>query len=138
MLICNKKFSIYPLSFLNFCSNAVVSISSPPLFPAPPTPTSHLHPSPLWLCLWVLYTCSLMTLSLLSPIIPFSLPSGYCQFVLHFNVSGYILLPCFVGQVPLIGQIIWYLIKSFLKIEQKMHIIQGKIWYYSKKRTCYT
>ena len=29
---------------------------------------------------------------LLSPVI--LLPSGYCQFVLYFNVSGYILLAC--------------------------------------------
>ena len=28
------------------------------------------------------------------PIIPSHLPSGYCQFVLNFNVSGYVLLAC--------------------------------------------
>ena len=28
------------------------------------------------------------------PIIPSCLPSGYCQFVLNFNVSDYILLVC--------------------------------------------
>ena len=48
--------------------------------------------TPLWLCLCVLYTCSLMTLPLFPPIIPTLLPCGYCQFVLYFNVSGYILL----------------------------------------------
>ena len=31
-----------------------------------------------------------------SPIIPSQLPSGYCQFVLNFNVSGYILLAFFL------------------------------------------
>ena len=61
--------------------------------PHPPPPTT-LIPILLWLCQWVLYTCSLMTLPFLFPIIP--LPSGYCQFALHFNVSGYILLACFV------------------------------------------
>ena len=40
------------------------------------------------------YICSLVTLPLFSPIIPSPLPSGYCQFVLNFNVSGYILLAC--------------------------------------------
>ena len=49
-----------------------------------PTPPPTLNPTPLWLCPWVLYTCSLTTLSLLSPLI--SLPSGYCQYVLYFNI----------------------------------------------------
>ena len=51
----------------------------------------------------VLYTCSLMTLPLLSPLIPLPLLSGYCQFVFYFNVSGCILF-CFVDQVPLIRE----------------------------------
>ena len=64
--------------------------------PPPPIPTSHPWTYPLWLCLWVLYTCSLMTFSLFPPIISLPLPSGYCQFILNFNVSGYILFACFV------------------------------------------
>ena len=58
---------------------------------------------------WVLYTWSLMTLPSFPPIIPSHHPSGYCQFVLYFNVSRYILLACFVDWVTLIGEIIWYL-----------------------------
>ena len=59
----------------------------------PPRPSlpPNLKPTPLWLCPCVLYTCSLMTLPLLSlsPLL-----SGYCQFVLYFNVFGCILLAC--------------------------------------------
>ena len=45
------------------CSCIVASIFLRALSPAPPTPTSHLQSyPPLWLCPWVLYTCSLMTL----------------------------------------------------------------------------
>ena len=51
------------------CSSTVVSIFLPSV-PHPPPPT--LYPTPLWLCPWVLYTCSLTTLLLLSPVI--SLP----------------------------------------------------------------
>ena len=42
---------------------------------------------------------------------PSTLLSGYCQFVLYSNVSDYIvcMLVCFVNQVPLIGEIMWYL-----------------------------
>ena len=56
----------------------------PPSHPPPP-PT--LNPPLLRLCLWVLYTCSLMTLPLLSPLPPSLLPSGYCQFVFYFNLG---------------------------------------------------
>ena len=81
------------------CSNTVVSISPPPLpLYSPPSPT--LNTTLLWLCPWVPYTCSLMTLSFLSPIISLSLHLGYCQFVLYFNISGYILLAflfCWLG-----------------------------------------
>ena len=37
---------------------------------APPIPASHPWTYPLWLCLCVLYTCSLMDCPLFSPIIP--------------------------------------------------------------------
>ena len=37
------------------------------------------------------------------------LPSGYCQFVLYFNVSGYILLTSLFGWLgSIIVEIIWY------------------------------
>ena len=83
-------YCFYFLIFFYCCSSTVVSISA--LTPCPIYP--HLPPwtNPLWLCPCVLYTCSLIALPLFSPIIP--LPSGYCQFVVYFNVSGYILLAC--------------------------------------------
>ncbi|KAF6084315.1 hypothetical protein HJG60_008591 [Phyllostomus discolor] len=66
-------------------------------FPCPTQP--HLPPSillPVWLCPWDLHTCSLKILPLLSPVTRFLLPSSYCQFVLYFNVSGYIFACLFV------------------------------------------
>ena len=65
-----------------------------PFPPTPATPTSlpwfHL---PLVLSLYPLQVF-LKTLHPFPPIIPSHLPSGYCQIVLNFNVSGYILLAC--------------------------------------------
>ena len=61
----------------------------------PPTPATSLpwfHP-PLVLSMCPLYLF-LKTLPPFIPIIPSHLPSGYCQIVLNFNVSGYILLAC--------------------------------------------
>ena len=55
------------LAFLN-CSSTVVSIFPSPLFPIHPLPYPTLNPSSLWLCPWVLYAHSLMTLTLLSPV----------------------------------------------------------------------
>ena len=79
--------------------------------PTPPIPTSHSHVHPLWLCPCVLHTCSLMALPLLSPIV--SLPPSSLVTVKLFFISVSVIvfcLPvCFVDQVPLIGEIIWYL-----------------------------
>ena len=81
-------------SFLFYCcSSIVVSIFSPPLPIAPAIPTSHPQSYLLWFCPCVRYRCS-WNPSLFLPIIPSYLPSSYCQFVLNFNVSGYILLAC--------------------------------------------
>ena len=38
-----------------------------------------------------------------SPFIPSTLPSGYCQIVLNFNDSGYILLACTPTYSPSVG-----------------------------------
>ena len=78
--------------------------------PAPPIPTSHTWIYPHWLYPCVLYTCSLMTLPLLSPIIP--LPSPLVTVSLFFISMSLVIicfLICFVDQVPLVGEIIWYL-----------------------------
>ena len=109
-------FIINEIVYLFFCSFLIVlrvqpcrffhhhfSPPHPPLCPA-------FNPTHLWLCPCILYTCYLMTLSLLSPVTPTPLPSGYCQcIVFFFNVSSYILLACFLDQPPLTGEIIWYL-----------------------------
>ena len=72
----------------------VTSIFPPPWSPAPCIPTSYPQTYPIWLCPCVFYTCSLVDLPLFCPIITLPHPSGYCQFVLYFNLSGYILLAC--------------------------------------------
>ena len=82
------------------------------LCPFSPHHSSHpTHPyspplnSPLWLCPYVLHTCSLMLLPHYSLLYLSLLPSDYCQIVLYFNVSGFVLLAClFCG----LGEIIWY------------------------------
>ena len=66
----------------------------PSTAPRPTHPASHPQSYPLWLCPCVLYICSLMDLPLFSSIIPSPLPSGYCQFVLYFNVFDYIFFAC--------------------------------------------
>ena len=65
----------------------------------PPLPQPHPSPShPLSYAPLALSMCPLcMLFAELSPFLPhYPLPlsSGYCQFVLNFNVSGYILLVC--------------------------------------------
>ena len=51
--------------FFNCCSSTIVSIFLPPLSSTPPTPPPSLNSSPLCLCPWILYTCSLMSLKYL-------------------------------------------------------------------------
>ena len=87
---------VFELLFFYCCSSTVVPISPSSLPSSPPMPSSPPPSNPLWLCLWVLYTCSLTNLPLFSPIIPSHIPSGYCQLVLYFSVSGYIFLACFL------------------------------------------
>ena len=109
--MCNLKLLMIPVlkfrkfDFLTFgadfclCLFIVVQVQLSPfsclLFPPPHPPPPPAHPSPLWLCPWALYTCFLMTLPFLSPLLSSPLSSGYCQFVLYFNVSAYILLTDF-------------------------------------------
>ena len=84
-------------NFLNCYSSTVVSI--PPThthqsYPPQPSPFPTLDSTHLWICPCVLHTRSWKPFLLLLPIIPFHLLCGYCQFVLNFTVTGYILLAC--------------------------------------------
>ena len=84
--------SFFPLILLLF--NYSCPHLPPTILPHPTHPhlkNSVLSPSPCWLCSWVLHTCSLMTLPLLSPVVPLP-PPLWLLSVLYFNVSGYILL----------------------------------------------
>ena len=91
----SKMYPIKILFYFFIVVQVQLSLFSCHHFPLPhPLQLPTLNPSRLWLCPWVLYTCSLTTLPLLSLLTPFPLPSGYCQFVLYFNVSGYVLLAC--------------------------------------------
>ena len=56
--------------FFYCCSSTVVSIFTPSCPPIPPIPASHPQTYHLWLCLCILYTCSLMDLPQFFPIIP--------------------------------------------------------------------
>ena len=86
-------FYLFPSLFFFYCCSSIhVSIFSPPLPPTPAIPTSSpwCYP-PLALSKSPLY----MFLDKPSPFSPNVLshfPSGYCQFVLYFTVSGSILL----------------------------------------------
>ena len=83
--IAGISFFLFFILFYR-CSSTVVSISphqSPPTQPSPP-PT--LNPTPFWLCLCVLYTCSLMTLPPNHPDIPSHLPSVYCHLFLESDL----------------------------------------------------
>ena len=81
-------FSLFLLLFNYSCLHFPWS-----LHPTPAISTPTLHSTPFWLCPCVLYTCFWQPFHL-SLIIPFHLPSGCCQFVLYFSISGSILFAC--------------------------------------------
>ena len=104
--------NLFFLHFLNCCSSTVASISphhhSPPSQPSPP-PT--LHPTPLWCCPCVLYTCSWKALPhfpLLSPP-TYPLVTIIFFFLISLSLVIFCLLVCFVNWVPVKGEIIRYL-----------------------------
>ena len=76
--------------------------------PPQPSPPPILNPTPIWLCPCVFYTCSFTTPS--PP--PLSPPTSTLVTVNLFLISTSLvmlcLLVCFVDQVPLIDEIIWY------------------------------
>ena len=80
------------------------------LLPTLAIPTSDLQYYPtLALSVGPLYMF-LDNLSPFFPINPSHLPSGYCQFILYLtSLVLFCSLVCFVDQVPLIGEMIWYL-----------------------------
>ena len=78
-------FIVVQVQFSAFCPHP-----SPP--PQPSPPPSPLPP--LLVTVHVSFIVVLANYSPFSPIIPSPLPSGHCQPVLNFSVSGYILLAC--------------------------------------------
>ena len=76
----------------------VVRVQLSPFSPHPPPPiTLNSTPRPhWWLCPWAFYTCSLMTLSLLFPVISLPTSSGYCLFLISMSLVIFCLLVCFV------------------------------------------
>ena len=69
---------------------------SPPFPSTPSIPTSHPQTYPLWLCPWVLYTCSLMTLLRVSPITPLSPPLWLLLFCSLFQCLWFYFAGLFV------------------------------------------
>ena len=97
------------LLFIFYCSITVVLIYPPLLSPTLPTPHSNSQYPSCCPCPQVIHTCSLTGPFPAFPHYPLLLPSGHCQSVPCFHVSGSILFVCFIHQVPLISEIIWYL-----------------------------
>ena len=79
--------------------------------PSPqPSPPPSLNPDLLWLCPYVLYTCSCQTFPLFPPLSPPCSPLVTDSLLLiSMSLVIFCLLVCFVDYVPLIGEIIWYL-----------------------------
>ena len=104
------------ISFVFLFCLIVVQVQLSP-FPTPqhsalsnPPPPPTLNPTLLCICPWVLYTYSLMSLSLLSPIHPhFSFLITVSLFFIFMSLVIFCLLVCFVDYIPLTGEIIWYL-----------------------------
>ena len=91
----------------------VVQLQLSPFPPSPPSRPIHTHLLPSILPRFGFVHCSFIhvswwPISFFPLLSPFPLPSDYHQSVLYSNVSDYILLACFVDQVPLIGENIWY------------------------------
>ena len=122
---------IYLCIYFYCCSSTVVSIFPPSLSSASQTFTSHPQSfPPLWFCPWVLYTCSLMTLSSIFPHY-LSPPSPLVTVSLFISVTPVVfcLLVCFVDYVPPIGEIIWYLsfttwlILHSIMLSRSIHVV---------------
>ena len=85
-------FSFFPHFLLLFTYSCLHFPNTTP--PTPATPTSHPECYPSLAMSMCPLHMFLTTLPSFPPIILSHLPSGYCQFVLNFNVSGYIFLGC--------------------------------------------
>ena len=64
--------------------------------PPHPSPPPTLNPTPLRLCPWIPYICSFCPFPFFPPLSLSPILSGYCHFVLYFNVSGCIYLFIFL------------------------------------------
>ena len=83
----------FPLLFFFYCcSSTVVSIFTPLWAPTPPNPTSspHLEPTSFDFVPVSFIHVPWWTFPYFPPLSFSPLPSGYCQLVLYFHVSGYV------------------------------------------------
>ena len=89
----SSKFTFHFIIFVQLQLSPFSPHYSPLPYPLPHLPHSIL---PLHcLCPWVLHTCSLTWPFPFFPLLfPSLLPSGHCQFILYFHVSGSILFTC--------------------------------------------
>ena len=106
-LVILFQFSISS-SFSNFIVQVQFSAFSLHPSPTPAFPTSLPFPPPPPIIVHVSFIIVPTNPSPFSPEIPSPLPSGHCWPFLSFSVFGYILLVCFVGQVPVKGEILRY------------------------------
>ena len=104
LLVCALFFLYF------YCSMTVIPIFLP-LLPLPyphPPPTSN-PPHHRCLCPWVFYTCSLTWPFLFFPQLPNSPLATVSLFFTSMSLVLFCSFVCFVDQVPLIGETIWYL-----------------------------
>ena len=94
MYVCWTESLSLVLLFFYCCSSPVVSIFLPPRPPPQPSPPRTLKPTVFGFVHVSFIHVPWWLLPYFPPLSLYLLPSGYCQFVLYFNVSGYILLAC--------------------------------------------
>ena len=96
---CDFETSVLPLNFSIFQNFSklffiVVQVQLSPFSPHYSPHPSHPHFPPLILPPFCFVHVPENPFPFLPPIISSHLPSGYCQLVLNFKVSGFILLAC--------------------------------------------
>ena len=103
-------FFLFSFKLFYCCSSTVVCIYLPPSPPSQPSPPPSPDSTSPWLCPCVLYICSRKPFP---PLPLVSLPTSPLVTVRLFFISmslvTFCLFVCFADQVPVKGEIIWYL-----------------------------